>query len=186
MSSMTIFRTHLVLGLVAWGIFVGIFWLPSLVASGRRVGLRKIAMLHAFRFMGDVFLLPAFVGQGLPAAFAVPAAYGDLATSLLAIVSILTFRWERVALVFTVLYTVVGAADLINNVYRTIALNIQPEQFGISYVIPTLYVPLLLITHGVTAWMLLRTGPQHSTVAYEAHAVRSMDGAVHPARSQLR
>jgi hypothetical protein len=160
MSSITIFRTQLVIGLLVWGIFVAVYWWPVLAVIGRRLALRQIAMLNAFRFEGLVFLMPAFVGQGLPSAFAAPAAYGDLATSVLAIMSIVAFRWERIALLFTVLYTAVGAADLINNVYRVITLGIgeRPESLGVAYTILILYVPLLMITHGLTAWLLLKPG----------------------------
>jgi hypothetical protein len=157
-----IFRVHLGLGLLVWTLFVVIYWWPALKVLDRRQALRKIAMLNAFRFEGLLFLMPAFVGPNLPAEFAVPAAYGDFATSLLAIASILTYRWERVSLILTVLYTALGATDLINNVYRTIALNIDPASFGITYLIPILYVPLLLLMHGVTVLLLLR--PQTSDV----------------------
>jgi len=156
-----IFRVHLGLGLLAWLLFVAIYWWPELKAPDRRQALRKIAMLNAFRFEGLLFLMPAFVGPHLPAEFAVPAAYGDLATSVLAIASILTYRWERVALILTVLYTALGAMDLINNVYRTIALNIDPTSFGIAYLIVILYVPLLLLMHGVALWLLLRPQTSH-------------------------
>jgi hypothetical protein len=53
---------------------------------------RVIATLHCFRFFGLVFLLPGFVGPNLPVGFATPAAYGDLATGLLAILALLTVR----------------------------------------------------------------------------------------------
>jgi hypothetical protein len=158
MSPVEIFRIHLATGLIGWGLYVGIYWYPKLIAAGRRQALRQIAMLHAFRFEGLLFLMPAFVGNGLPAAFAVPAAFGDLAASMLAIASIVTFRWERVSLVFTVLYTIIGAADIVNNVYRVIALGIDrhTELLGVAYVIVVLYVPLLLITHGIAAWLCLK------------------------------
>jgi hypothetical protein len=158
MSTVEIFRVHLATGLIAWGLYVGIFWYPKLIAGGRRLALRRIAMLHAFRFEGLLFLMPAFVGNGLPAAFAVPAAYGDFTAGMLAIASILTFRWERVALAFTALYTIVGVADLVNNVYRVVALGIDhhTELLGVAYVIVVLYVPILLITHGIVVWLCLK------------------------------
>ncbi len=151
-----IFRVHLGLGLLVWTLFVVVYWWPALAALDRRQALRQIAMLNAFRFEGLLFLMPAFIGPGLPAQFAVPAAYGDLATSLLALASILTYRWERVSLVLTALYTIVGATDLLSNVYRTVALNINPASFGVAYLIPVLYVPLLLLMHGFTVWLLIR------------------------------
>ncbi len=173
MSSIEIFRIHLAEGFLACALFVGIYWWPVLARIDRRHALRQIAMLNAFRFEGLLFLMPAFLGPaGLPAAFAVPAAYGDFATSLLAIASIVTFRWERVALAFTVLYTLLGTADLINNIYRVMKLGILPENFSQTYAIPILYVPLLLITHGVTVWLLL----SRQTSANEAR--QKIGGAV--------
>jgi hypothetical protein len=162
MSTLDIFRIHLVIGLVAWGLFVRIYWWPTLASIDTRLALRQIAMLSAFRWEGLVFLMPTFVGAGLPAAFAVPAAYGDFATSILAIASIVTFQWERTAMVFTVLYTLIGAVDLINNIYNVMRLGITPESFGIAYVIPTVYVPVLLISHGIAIWLLLKP---HSVAA---------------------
>jgi len=158
MPAIEIFRIHLASGLFVWGLFVGIYWYPKLIAAGRRQALRRIAMLHAFRFEGLLFLMPAFVGNGLPAAFAVPAAYGDLTTSMLAIVSIVTFRWEWASLIFTALYTIIGAADIVNNVYNVLALGVgqHPERLGVAYVIVVLYVPILLITHGIAAWLCLK------------------------------
>jgi hypothetical protein len=171
MPAADIFRIHLVSGLLVWGLYVGIFWYPKLIAVGRRQALRQIAMLNAFRFEGLLFLMPAFVGNGLPAAFAVPAAYGDLTTAMLAIASIVTFRWERTSLVFTALYTVIGAVDLVNAVYLVIALGIaqHPERLGVAYLIPVLYVPLLFITHGIAAWLCLK--PAESVGALRASSV---------------
>ena len=158
MPAIDIFRIHLVTGLFAWALYVGNYWYPKLIAAGRRQALRQIAMLHAFRFEGLLFLMPAFVGNGLPAAFAVLAAYGDLATAILAIASILTFRWERVSLAFTILYTIIGAADIVNNVHNVISLGIDqhPERLGVAYLIVVLYVPVLFITHGIAAWLCLK------------------------------
>ena len=158
MSTVEIFRIHLAMGLIAWGLYVGIFWYPKLIAGGRRQALRWIAMLHAFRFEGLLFLMPAFIGNGLPAAFATPAAYGDFATGMLAVASILTHKWERVSLGFTVLYTTIGTADIVNNVYRVITLGIDhhTELLGVTYVIVVLYVPILLITHGIAAWLCFK------------------------------
>jgi hypothetical protein len=53
---------------------------------------RAVASFHGFRFFGLVFLLPGFVGPNLLEGFAAPAAYGDFATALLAILALLTVR----------------------------------------------------------------------------------------------
>jgi hypothetical protein len=173
MSSREIFQIQLVVGFLACALFVALYWWPGLAATDRRHALRQIAMLNAFRFEGLLFLMPGFTGAGLPAAFAVPAAYGDFTTSLLAIAAIVTFRWERVSLVFTAFYTALGAADLINNIYHVVKLGILPENFGLTYEIPILYVPLLLITHGVTVWLLLKRGTSADSAALRFGGVAS-------------
>jgi hypothetical protein len=50
--------------------------------------LISILLLHALRHLGLMFLAPDAVYAGIPAAFATPAAYGDLIAALLALASI--------------------------------------------------------------------------------------------------
>src|ERR1700727_2916441 len=92
MSPQTIFQTHLVLGYVACLLCFGVYVLPRLRAMERIEAQRVIATVHSFRFFGLVFILPGVVGPNLPAGFATFAAYGDLATGLLAMLALLTIR----------------------------------------------------------------------------------------------
>ena len=79
-------------GYVAWLLCFGVYVLPRLKSMDRVDALRAIATLHSFRFFGLVFILPGVVGPGLPAEFAVFAAYWDLATAVLAMLALLTVR----------------------------------------------------------------------------------------------
>jgi hypothetical protein len=49
-----------------------------------------------------------------------------------------------------------GAADLLNAFYQANASGLSPGQLGATYFIPTVVVPLLLMTHGLAFWILLR------------------------------
>ena len=158
MAANTIFQIHLALGYAAWALCVATYVWPRLRAIDRIDAMRAIATLHSFRFFGLVFLLPGFVGPELPRAFAAPVAYGDFVTALLAMAVLLTAR-ERVLfwpLVWA--FNVVGAADLLMATGRAIAVNLPSiaGQLGAAYAIPILYAPLLLITHGVAFYLLLR------------------------------
>ena len=84
MSPAAIFQAHLVLGYVAWLLCFGAYIWPRLKSMDRVEAQRAIATLHSFRFFGLVFILPGVVGPNLPAGFAAFAAYGDLATGILA------------------------------------------------------------------------------------------------------
>jgi hypothetical protein len=162
MAPRTIFQIHMALGYVAWALCVARYVWPRLRSIDRVDALQAIATLHSFRFFGLVFLLPGFVGPELPGAFAAPTAYGDLATALLAILVLLTARVRMLFWPIVWAFNLVGAADLVMATGRAIlvALPSIAGQLGAGYAIPILYVPLLLITHGVAFYLLLR--PAHS------------------------
>src|SRR5215468_11012408 len=90
MSPSILFLIHLVLGYLVWLLCFGAYILPRLKSMGHFEAHRAIATLHSFRFFGLVFILPGVVGPNLPASFAQFAAYGDLATAVLAILALLS------------------------------------------------------------------------------------------------
>jgi hypothetical protein len=118
---------------------------------------RAIATLHSFRFFGLVFILPGVVGD-LPAGFATFAAYGDFATGLLAMLALLTVRLRPLFWLFVVAFNVVGAADILVDYYHATQLGLPAHagELGATYAIPIIYVPLLMITHAVAFYLLLR------------------------------
>jgi hypothetical protein len=157
MAPETIFRIHLVLGYVAWLLCFGAYIWPRLKEMSRIEAQRAIAALHSFRFVGLVFILPGVVGN-LPAGFATFAAYGDLATGLLAMVALLTVRIRPLFWLFIVAFNLVGVADLIVDYFHAIQLGLsaQAGEFGAAYAIPIIYVPLLMITHVVAFYLMIR------------------------------
>src|SRR5258706_8407640 len=92
MTATAIFQIDMALGYLAWALCIATYVWPRLRAMDRVEAHRAIATLHCFRFFGLVFLLPGFVGPNLPESFAAPAAYGDFAAALLAILALLTVR----------------------------------------------------------------------------------------------
>jgi hypothetical protein len=160
MSPETIFRIHLALGYVAWLLCFGAYLWPKLKPMDRVEQHRAIATLHSFRFFGLVFILPGVVGN-LPAGFATFAAYGDFATGMLAMLALLTVRQRSLFWSFVVAFNVVGTVDVIVDYYHAIqfGVDVNPGQFAASYVIPIIYVPLLIITHAAAFYLLLRPRP---------------------------
>jgi hypothetical protein len=158
MSSETIFRIQLVLGYVAWLLCFGAYFWPRLKTMDRVDSHRLIATLHSFRFFGLVFILPGIVSPNLPARFTVFAAYGDFATGILAILALLTVRIRPLFWSFVVAFNLVGAADILVDYYHATQINLPATaaQLGVTYAIPIIYVPLLMITHAVAFYWLLR------------------------------
>jgi hypothetical protein len=161
MSPVTIFNIHLILGYVAWLLCFSVYFLPRLRSMDKVEAHRAIATLHSFRFFGLVFILPGVVGN-LPASFAPFAAYWDLATGVLALLALLTIRIRPVFWLFVVAFNLVGVLDLILDYYHAtqVGLPAMAGQLGAAYAIPILYVPLLMITHVVAFYSLLRPQPK--------------------------
>src|SRR5215468_4140566 len=104
MSTVTLFRIHLISGYVAWLLCFSAYVLPWLRSMERFEAQRAIATLHSFRFFGLVFILPGVVGPNLPSGFATFAAYGDLATGMLAMLALLTVSVRPMFWVFVVAF----------------------------------------------------------------------------------
>ncbi len=160
MSTETVFRIHLVSGYVAWLLCFGVYILPRLRVMERFEAHRVIATLHSFRFFGLVFIVPGVAGN-LPAGFAAGAAYGDFATGVLAMLALATVRIRPLFWIFVVAFNVVGMGDILNDYYHAIAVNLGATagELGALYVIPILYVPILVITHVVALYWLFRPQP---------------------------
>ncbi|RKF31534.1 hypothetical protein [Paraburkholderia fungorum] len=153
-----LFQLHLVLGYVAWLLCLRVYVWPKLKSMDPFDAQRAIATLHSFRFFGLVFILPGIVSPDLPASFAEFAAYGDFATGILAMLALLTARMRALFWLFVVAFNLVGVTDLILDYYHAIEADLPAHagQFGATYAIPIIYVPLLMITHVCAFYLLLR------------------------------
>ena len=173
MTPVVIFNLQLILGYVVWVLCFRAYLLPRLKPMDQVEAHRAIATLHSFRFFGLVFILPGVVGN-LPASFGPFAAYWDLATGVLAILALLTARIRPLFWLFVVTFNLVGTVDLIMDYYHAVRTGLPfiAGQLGAAYAIPVLYVPVLMITHVVAFYLLLRPQPK-AVRAFAGEAVAS-------------
>jgi hypothetical protein len=166
MPPQIIFLTHLILGYVACLLCFSVYVMPRLKSLDRIEAHRVIATLHSFRFFGLVFILPGVVGPNLPAGFATFAAYADFATGILALLALLTVRVGPLFWSFVVAFNLVGAVDIILNYYHAVHVGLPAlaGQLGAAYAIPIFYVPMLMITHVVAFYWLVRPQPKAAPV----------------------
>jgi len=141
--------------LIAWGIVAARSIWPQLTLQQRSEALRPLLILHSFRFIGLAFLVPGVVSPDLPRAFATSAAFGDIVAALLALLALLSLKSGPGVLIAWI-FNVWGSLDLVNAFYEANATGLSPGQLGAAYFIPTLIVPLLLITHGLAFRVLLQ------------------------------
>jgi hypothetical protein len=147
------------LGFLTWGLVAKYYFWPALRSQPGRTAFRPILLLHGFRFVGLAFLVPGVVSPDLPAAFAKPAAYGDLIAALLALAALGALE-TRIGIPLLWVFNLWGTADLLLAYYNGIIEVEAPGDFGAMYFVPTVLVPLLLVTHAMAFRMLL-AGRQH-------------------------
>ncbi len=142
--------------LLAWSLIM--YWYIHPVAKEYPLerALIPFLLLHSFRYVGLMFLVPGVTTEVLDSRFSQPAAYGDLIAAILAFIAIaaiqLRARWS-IASVW--LFNIWGLADLLNAVARGIMFT-PDGHLGATYWIPAIIVPLLLVTHGYIFILLIR------------------------------
>ncbi len=154
MDVLAIFILQFLMSLLVWGLLA--YWLlaPWLEEKSFNEALFFLTVPHAFRHIGLVFLIPGVVARPLPETFSAPAAYGDLLTGVLALVALVALRnnWS-VARAAVWLFSIVGTIDLMNALRQGDA---WVTDFGAAWYIPTLLVPVLLVTQLMIFFRLLR------------------------------
>jgi hypothetical protein len=104
-------------------------------------------------------LVPGVVSPDLPPAFSHPAAYGDLIAAILASLTLLSLP-TKPGFALAWLACLWGTADLLNAFYQANHAGLLAGQLGAAFFLPTLIVPLLLITHALAFRILLQHHPK--------------------------
>lgn len=159
MNATEIFGLQIVLSLIVYVAIALMYLMPRLNALPLRAVLPPLLLFHAMRGVGLTFLLPQVTDPHLPPSFAVPAAYGDLGATVLALLSLLAVRarWpETLALVLVWAFNVEGTADVLYALYRGTLVDLSSYQLGATWFIPTFVVPALLVTHTMLFVLLIQ------------------------------
>ena len=158
MDVRAIFGLNVLMSFVSCTLIAKLYVWPWLQARNRREALVPLVVPHLFlRFIGLSFLIPGVVSPALPAAFAVPAAYGDLVAGALAIIAIIALaRHASWAIAAVWIFNCWGAADLLFAFYKGPHSHMHPEALGAAFYLPTTIVPALLVTHFLIFGLLVR------------------------------
>ena len=155
------FFASIAFSLIAWGVVTSQYIWPELRQRPRAEALRPVLILNSFRFIGLAFLVPGVVSPDLPSAFAHSAAYGDILAAILALFSLLLLP-SSAGIAAAWIFNLWGFADILNAFYQANHAGLLAGQLGAAFFLPTLVVPLLLITHGLAFRILL----QHQNEAF--------------------
>jgi hypothetical protein len=158
MNTRAIFGLSILMSLLSSVLAAKIFVWPWLRAREKNQALIALISPHLFlRFIGLSFLVVGVVSPELSAAFAVPAAYGDLIAGILAILATIALSRRASAAIAAVwVFNVWGSADFLFAFYQGPHVRLDPGALGAAFYIPTAIVPPLLITHLLIFQVLFR------------------------------
>src|ERR1700730_10203443 len=117
MQSQLSFFGSIAFSFIAWGIVTARYIWPELRPRQRAEAVRPLLISHSFRCIGLAFLVPGVVSPDLPAAFARPAAYGDLVAAILALLALAALA-SRLGIVLVWVFNLWGSADLLYAFYQ--------------------------------------------------------------------
>jgi len=137
-------------GIIGWAtIFATIIW-PKMKQQPRVQQLKSLTAIHFFRYFATTVLIAGLVSRKLPSGFAEPTAFGDLISlglAYIAFIGLQRSRAERPLLFPVWIFNIIGAADLLLAMASGPVLIHDPGDLGLAYIVPTVYVPLLLVAH---------------------------------------
>ena len=152
---MNILTINLAFSTFVFWVAAKLYVVPKLQDYEARTILLPILLLHSLRHLGLMFLTSGATFPGIPAQFTHPAAYGDLITAVLAMISIPAVAARaRSAKLFVWVFNLVGSLDLIDAITLATVYDAAPFM-GPAYWIPAFWVPALLVTHYITFVVLL-------------------------------
>ncbi len=150
-----IFNLQMTMGLIFWALAAWWFILPKLNSMAFRDALLLPLLIAVLRFHGTNFLVPE-INNGLSLNFATPAAYGDLAVCILALVAGVAVRLRSNAgLMLAWAYAVLGALDFINGFYLG-NVNDMPHHLGATWFMVTYEAPLEIMALFILVRLLLK------------------------------
>ena len=157
MNALAIFGVSALMSTVSSATVGKLYVWPRLQTLERNRALAALVAPHMLRFIGLSLLVPGVVSPLLPAAFAVPTAYGDFIACVLAIIAtIVLLKGAPWAIAAAWLFNLWGTADFLLAFYNGPHSGLQPGTLGAAFFIVTAIVPALLIGHVLVFGLLVR------------------------------
>jgi hypothetical protein len=153
---MNILTVNLLFSILVFGIAARIYVIPRMPQLSSRTILVPILLLNSLRHLGLMFLSPGATYPGIPEAFAVPSAFGDLTAAVLALIALAALLGgSALARPLLWIFNIEGTLDFLHAIYLA-TVHRAFAYMGPAYWIPAVWVPLLLVTHYLVFLVLLR------------------------------
>ena len=158
MNGVAIFWMQILTSVFVFGLVAVWYVWPALTKLSRNSALIPLLFVHVFRYVGMALLVTGMVDPKLPREFLSSAAYGDLLAAALALASIFALRsnW-RFAILLVWVANTWGFVDLLNGIRGVLQLNVPSFNLGTFWYVYTFYAPLVIVSHLMIFWILIRS-----------------------------
>lgn len=148
---------------IAFGLIGKWYLWPAIKDRDPVSALSPLLLYACLRVNGLMFLMPGLVSPDLPAAFAVPTAYGDLTAVIFSLLALWALRnGLSFALKLVILFNVIGIMDLLYANIATFTEHVDPALLGASYYLAVLNVPAMIVVHVIIFVYLRRLKTSHA------------------------
>jgi len=157
MTASQILNLQSTFSLVAFALIARWHIAPRLSGTSVEDYLLPLTWVHVFRYAPLTLLVPGQVSSEVPANVANLIAYGDLASALLALVTVIFLKYRLAgALAVAWLFNIIGVADIVAATGASIDAKMADIPIGFNWYIVNFYVPVLIVTHAMMAYRLVR------------------------------
>lgn len=153
---LTIFLIQFVFGLIVYGVFAWIFFLPKLRLTPRQRALMILTAPHAFRYLGLYALAQNAYNPALGKVWADSTAYGDLATQVAAVIALVSLNknWG-IAIPFVWICNLLGLYAFGDSTLKMLSPQLPVHFLAAGWFLPAFYVPLLVWSHILLTLVLI-------------------------------
>jgi hypothetical protein len=151
-----IFTIQFALGLVVYGIYAQLFFLPKMKLLPRQRALMVLTSPHAFRYLGLYALTQAAYNPDISQVWANSTAYGDLATQIAAAIALVSlYRGWGIAIPFVWLCNLLGLYAFVDSTLKIFTTHLPVHLLNAGWFLPVFYVPVLVWSHYYLTRVLL-------------------------------
>ncbi|HAH09349.1 MAG TPA: hypothetical protein DCL48_04525 [Alphaproteobacteria bacterium] len=148
------------LAIISWTTIYFVFVRPA-VAHDRDLHLKVLIAPHLFRYLGLITFFPVLFpvqSLGFSPEYLAQIGLGDAISGVLALIALIALAVRMPGAVLLVwIFNIVGMADFANAGLSMMGkLSADPSSVGpLGWVLLTLYLPMLTVSHFVIFWVLL-------------------------------
>src|SRR5258708_38122787 len=157
MTASQILTLQSTFSLVAFALIARWHIAPRLSGTSVEDYLLPLAWVHVFRYAPLTLLVPGQVSSEVPANVANLIAYGDLASALLALVTVIFLKYRLAgALAVAWLFNIIGVADIVAADGAAVGAKIGDIPVGFKWGNVNFYLPALVVAHAMMVDGLVR------------------------------